>query len=96
MVKVVAENTLKRIEDLEGILDSYKELIEKTREEKGCISYDLFQGLKDAKSIIMVEEWETLEDLQNHSKSEHFLKIVPKLEEYMVGEGKVNIYKKLI
>lgn len=42
-----------------------------TRAEKGCLRYDLFHDTKEATKFTFIEEWESPEDLQAHSQSEH-------------------------
>lgn len=42
-----------------------------TREEKGCIAYDLFQVKGDVGHFVFVESWTSEEDLFAHFSSEH-------------------------
>ena len=42
VIKVVAKNFIK-LDKKNEVLEIIKELVEKTREEKGCIKYELFQ-----------------------------------------------------
>lgn len=50
------------------VLHSY---LAPTRAEQGCIRYDLFRDTANPAKFTFIEEWETLEDLQLHAKSEH-------------------------
>ncbi len=94
MIKVVAKGYF-----LEGKAEEaiklYKELVEKTRTEEGCISYSLFRDIEDDSILTMIEEWESKDALDKHFKTEHFTRLVP-----MIGKlrksSEVNIYKLVI
>lgn len=95
MIKVVARNLIKE-DKIEEAIERYKELVEMTRKEDGCIKYELYQDEKDNKIVSMIEEWEDRHALDNHLKSEHFTRIVPMLRQLMSKETDMNIYSKLI
>ncbi len=46
-------------------------LLEPTRQEPGCLRYDLLQNQADPTDFTFVEEWESPEALDNHLASEH-------------------------
>ncbi|MEL7649413.1 MAG: putative quinol monooxygenase [Sedimentibacter sp.] len=91
MIKVVAKGIY-----LEGKADEaitmYDELVKKTREEKGCISYSLFRDVNNPDILTMIEEWESVEDLEAHKISEHFTRIVPKIGA-LRKSAELNVYK---
>lgn len=95
VIKVVAKNFIKS-ENKNEVLEIIKELVEKTREEKGCIKYELFQDIENEGIITFIEEWESREALGAHMASEHFKRIVPQLKDYMEKDGEISIYTKLI
>lgn len=95
MVKVVARNFIKG-DKLEEAIELYKELVEITRKEDGCIKYELYQDEVDNKMLTMIEEWIDRNALDKHLKSEHFARIVPVLKKLMLKETDINIYNKLI
>lgn len=49
------------------------ELVEPTRKEAGCIQYDFHQDLKSPDLFYAYEQWETMEHLAAHGKSDHIL-----------------------
>lgn len=95
MIKVVAKNYIQE-EKIEEIMGLFKELIEKTNKEAGCIKYELYQDINDTRIMTMIEEWESLEALVEHEKSEHFTRIFPLLKDLVTGESDFRIYKKLL
>ncbi|MBP2034035.1 quinol monooxygenase YgiN [Clostridium algifaecis] len=95
MIKVVARNFAQQ-DKLNEIIELYKELVELTRKEKGCIKYELYQDENNPSVLTMIEEWENKKALEDHFKAEHFVRIVPKVKKYMLKETDLNIYNKLI
>lgn len=94
MITVVAKCTL-----IDGKKEEYKqivkELIEETRKEYGCISYDLYEDINDENIVTFIEEWESKEILDKHINSEHFKRIVPNLRKLQIKDNTVNIYNKI-
>lgn len=76
MIKIVAVSTLKP-----GVLQDYlqaaAELIEKSNQEEGCISYQIYQDKNDETKVAMFEEWKDEEAIELHNNSEHFTRICP-------------------
>jgi quinol monooxygenase YgiN len=91
MIKVVARNYLKEGSQ-DDVLKLVEELIEKTRREAGCISYELFQSQSDPNEVTFIETWESSEALDAHAHSEHFTRIVPQLDAYKTKSAPVDVY----
>jgi quinol monooxygenase YgiN len=47
-------------------------MIEPTGKEAGCLSYTVFCDIEDKSLFSLLEEWETLEDIDHHIKSHSF------------------------
>jgi len=94
MIKIVAKSVVK-----DGEKDQYlkvaKELIEKSKKEEGCISYELFEDINDGSVLTFIEEWKDSDAINSHNNSEHFTRIVPILGELRIGKGEINIYKEI-
>ena len=74
MIKIVAENYIKE-EYQEEFLKLTKELIILSREEKGNISYHLYQDINDDSHFTFIEEWQNQEAIDEHNQTKHlFLK----------------------
>jgi quinol monooxygenase YgiN len=56
---------------LDAMLPAALTCIAATREEKGCIAYDLHVSVTDAEKLVFVEKWERREDLSAHSRQPH-------------------------
>ena len=94
MIKIVAKSVIKD-EERESYLQLTKELIEKSRQEEGYISYGLFQDIKDNSIFTFIEEWKDQNAIDLHNKTEHFTRIVPLLANFRIGKGEVNLYKEV-
>lgn len=93
MIKVVAKGNF--IEGkIEEAIKLYEELVDKTRKEYGCISYNLYQDKLNHSILTVIEEWESEEALENHKNTEHFTRIVPLLGS-LRNSSELNIYKLL-
>lgn len=93
MIHIVAKNTVKK-EQVENFKMLAKELIIKSKKEKGCIAYDLYEDMNNSTVLTFIEIWSDEEAIEQHNKSEHFKKIVPKLGK-LVEEKEVKLYKKV-
>lgn len=56
---------------IETLLSAAAPCIEATRNEQGCISYDLYQSTTDTDTLAFVEVWESREALDAHFATEH-------------------------
>ena len=51
-----------------------------TQAEPGCLSYDFYVGVSDPNTLLLFQEWESVEALQGHFDTDHmeeFLKVLP-------------------
>jgi quinol monooxygenase YgiN len=57
-----------------------------TREEIGCISYDFYVGLSDPNTLMLFQEWESMEALMGHFQTEHMEEFLQQLPDLVSGE----------
>ncbi|HWL50958.1 MAG TPA: putative quinol monooxygenase [Chthoniobacteraceae bacterium] len=86
MLKVIAQHFIKT-EHLDCVRPLYQELIEKTRQEALCISYELFIDQQDEGHFVFVEEWPDRAALDVHCATEHFTRLVPLISQYQRQES---------
>ncbi len=86
MLKVIAEDFI-QADCLEIVAPLYRELVEKTKQETLCISYDLFVDQKDPGHFIFIEEWPDRAALDAHCRTEHFRRLVPLINAHQKKEG---------
>lgn len=87
MLKVIAEDFIKT-EAIEIVLPLYRELVEATKKEPLCISYNLYVDEKDPGHFVFIEQWPDHAALDVHCASEHFQRLVPMINAYTRAEPK--------
>lgn len=63
------------------LVDAATELVEFSLRDKGCIAYDLYASTTADDRLLIYETWESEADLKHHMESDHFKRLVPRLEE---------------
>lgn len=76
-------------------LDEFKfyaaEMVHKTRQEPGCLSYELLEDAEDPCHLTYLERWEDDSAVMRHNASEHFLRLVPLTAELCEKRGTVTM-----
>lgn len=79
-------------EELERALTA---LIEPTRKEAGCIRYDLVRGLGKSAEFAFIEEWESTEHLDAHSKTPHVREAGSKAAGLLAAPASIERYRQI-
>lgn len=58
------------------------ELVAASRNDKGCIAYDMFESTTVPANLMICETWASEEDLAVHMAAPHFTSLVPQIEQY--------------
>ena len=72
-----------------AVLETAKELVAQSLNDKGCIAYDIFESATRKDVLMICETWKDAESLDAHEKAAHFITLVPKLQEL----GKMKLEK---
>ena len=67
-------------------------LVEGSRADKGNIMYDFFISVDDSKRMMLIEKWESFDDLQAHSETDLFQKFRPLCKEHAV-KSRLSMYE---
>ncbi|BAZ69213.1 MAG: antibiotic biosynthesis monooxygenase [Pelatocladus maniniholoensis HA4357-MV3] len=81
-----------KVEELKAV---FLELIEPTRQENGCIKYELLQNQSDPTEFTFVEEWASHEALDAHLASAHIQTAVAKLKDLVASDVDIRRYSLL-
>jgi quinol monooxygenase YgiN len=57
-----------------------------TRSEPGCISYDFYVGLSDPNTLMLFQEWESMDALMRHFQTSHMEEFMRALPAVVSGE----------
>jgi len=69
-VVAIVETSSDKLEELKTVCLG---LIEPTRKEDGCISYDLYQDISNPGKFTFIEHWKSKEHLDVHMKTPHLV-----------------------
>lgn len=70
-------------------------LVEPSRREKGCLSYELFQSDDNPNLFIFFECWASREDLERHLESPHSYAFDDKTAGMLAGPEQIIYLKKI-
>lgn len=62
------------------VIQLCKSMINPSRNEPGCISYNFYQDLSDENKFFFFEEWKDQQAIDAHVKTNHYKEFVPKFE----------------
>lgn len=93
-VHVVARLTAlpDRVADLRAVLVG---LVEPTRRESGCITYELCQNPADETEFTFLEEWTSDAALDAHFKTDHFLDAVARIPDLVLSSPDIRRYTRI-
>ena len=75
-----------RPECREQALELARQMTEATQSEMGCISYDFYVGLSDPNTLMLFQEWESMEALMGHFQTDHMDEFLRALPDVVSGE----------
>ncbi len=78
------------------VREALESFVAPTRQEEGCLRYDLFQDISDPLKFTFIEEWTSLEALDKHSKSAHIAAGRAKMEGKLSQPGWVQVVKQIL
>lgn len=67
-------------------------MLEPSRKEIGCVSYNFYQDITDQNSFFFFEEWKDQESIDSHNASPHFLLFVSLFEPLIIGKADINVF----
>lgn len=69
--------------------------IQQTRLETGCLLYTCHKDLNVAGRFVFIEKWISLQALENHEKTPHFLALAEALKTYLAAPLQVSVLQEL-
>lgn len=65
-----------RSERRSDLLETIRGMLEPARVERGCLSYRLYEDVEDRNTFLLLEEWETQEDLESHIRTDNHRRLL--------------------
>ena len=78
-IRVVAR-LIAKPDQIEAVKAVTLSVLEPTRQEPGCLRYELHQNLQDPTDFTFIEEWESEAALETHLQAPHIQQGMAKLE----------------
>ena len=78
MILLIAKNTVQKGKQQEFV-ELAKKMIENTRQEDGCLYYDLVADQKDEQVYFFIEKYKDEKAVEFHRGTDYFQTIVPQL-----------------
>ncbi|RYE09294.1 MAG: antibiotic biosynthesis monooxygenase [Sphingobacteriaceae bacterium] len=94
MLNVIAKVTAKT-DQIEAVKAGLLTVIEPTRREEGCISYELHQDIKDKNIFFFYENWDSLHHLEEHRLKPHMVELGHQIKDLLEHHMEVNLMDKL-
>ena len=69
-------------EQKKQFLNEISELIQASKQEEGCLSYQLYQAITDENNFVMVEKWENPQAIELHNTMSHLQEFAKKVPNY--------------
>lgn len=66
-----------------------------TRQEAGCLNYDIHQSLKKPAEFMVHENWASMDALAAHGKTAHMAKLMSDLADKLAVAPKITLWKEL-
>jgi len=90
-VRVVARVVARpgKVEELRALLEG---LVEPTRKEPGCMTYELLQNKKDPTDFTFVEEWQREANLDAHLQSPYLRQARLRLPDLVAADPDIRWY----
>ncbi len=63
-----------------------RDMAQASSAESGCVSYDFYLGLLDENVLMVFQEWESMEALRDHFRTEHMEVFMRELPKLLAGE----------
>lgn len=73
---VVTLRMLVQPEKRRDLLETIRGMLEPTRVERGCLSYRLYEDVEHRNAFVLLEEWETQQDLERHIRTDNQQRIL--------------------
>ncbi|MDQ3258816.1 MAG: antibiotic biosynthesis monooxygenase [Acidobacteriota bacterium] len=78
-----------KVEEVRSLLTN---IIEPSRQEVGCISYELLHNRNDPTDLTAIEEWENEAAYQGHLASPHVQEVLARFADLTIGAPDIRHY----
>ncbi len=94
MLTVIAKVTAKE-DQIDAVKAGLESVIAPTRNEEGCLLYDLHQDIEHKNIFFFYENWDTVAHLEKHRMAEHMVHLGETIKGLLEKHMEVNLMDKL-
>ncbi len=80
-------------ENRDDALEMMRRMAVASRAEHGCVSYEFYVGLSEPNTLLLFQEWESVDALQGHFDTHHMEEFLEKLPGILNGEVSTRRYE---
>ncbi len=91
-ITVLLKSKEEHTEKLKGLLEN---LVASSRQEPGCVQYDLHQDVQDSSTFVFHEVWENKEALGIHNSQEYFKSFFAQAPDLLLEKPQIIVTNKL-
>lgn len=84
-------NLKAKSDQVAALLEILKDMAVKSKEEKGCVTYQLYQQTQNPADFCLIETWENSDDLAAHKETDHFKNFVLKAPDLIEEKSSVEL-----
>ncbi len=77
------------------LVEILQSLVAPTREEAGCIDYDLHRSNEDPLCYMFYENWTSMKDLEDHLAKPHLQPLISRTDELLQRDVKIEFFTML-
>ena len=74
-------------------LELMRRMSDASQAEYGCVSYQFYVGLTDPNTLLLFQEWSSVDALQDHFQTEHMDEFMEALPQVLDGEVLTRRYE---
>jgi quinol monooxygenase YgiN len=94
-IQTVVAEVRAKAEHVEAVKAACLALVAPSRADKGCLNYELYQSSEDATLFIFYENWESLQDIEQHLESPHSYAFDAATAGLLAEEEKITYLEKI-
>ncbi|MGL6298514.1 MAG: putative quinol monooxygenase [Methanobacteriaceae archaeon] len=89
---IVLAKIVSKENNVNNIINEANTLINATRNESGCIEYNLHKSLENENELVFVEKWEDEDSLKSHLETEHFKVFGNSINDFLAKDIDISIF----
>lgn len=79
----------------EALREALLALIPPTRQEPGCLQYDLHESTETSGTFVFLENWRSKEELDTHLTRPHLKDFLARAEELLAEPPEITLWKRI-